>query len=49
MVESTTVPVSGTARNEWWSLADIISAGKLFPKEENGDTGIGLNIVSTVK
>ena len=26
-------------------VADINGAGKLFPKEENDDTGIGLNIV----
>ena len=30
-------------------VADIISAGKLFQKEEIGDTGIGLNIVRTGK
>ena len=30
-------------------VADIIGAGKLFQKEENGDTGIGLNIVRTDK
>ena len=26
-------------------VADIIGAGKLFQKEENDDTGIGLNTV----
>ena len=26
-------------------VADINGAGKLFQKEENGDTGIGLNTV----
>ena len=30
-------------------VADINGAGKLFQKEENGDTGIGLNIVRTGK
>ena len=28
---------------------DIIGTGKLFQKEENDDTGIGLNIVRTGK
>ena len=26
-------------------IADINGAGKLFPREENDDTGIGLNAV----
>ena len=30
-------------------MADIIGAGELFQKEEDGDTGIGLNIVRTGK
>ena len=30
-------------------VADIIGAGELFQKEEDGDTGIGLNIVRTGK
>ena len=34
---------------KWVVVADIISAGILFQKEENGDTGIGLNIVRTGK
>ena len=37
-------------RSEWLCVvADIIGAGKLFQKEENGDTGIDLNIVRTGK
>ena len=37
-------------RSEWLcAVADIIGAGKLFQKEENGDTGIDLNIVRTGK
>ena len=30
-------------------VADIIDAGELFRKEEDSDTGIGLNIVRTGK
>ena len=30
-------------------VADIIGAGNLFQKEENDDTGIGLNIARKVK
>ena len=37
-------------RSEWLCVvADIIGAGKLFQKEQNGDTGIDLNIVRTGK
>ena len=34
---------------QWMAVANIIGAGKRFQKEENGDTGIGLNIVRTGK
>ena len=30
---------------EWVDVVDINGAGKLFQKEENDDTGIGLNTV----
>ena len=39
------VMILHTPRNGWLVVVDIIGAGKLFQKEENDDTGIGLNTV----
>ena len=43
------VMILHTPRNGWLVVVDIIGAGKLFQKEENDDTGIGLNTVRTNK